>query len=128
MDAGAKVGGVSISHPYAFLNMKLRAAHDWHRFGIKPWVLRANQKPPSEKHVFDAASLVAMITEGELAVAAQLAAVWCDHTIAVAIRSEAVTLFGTSTSPGWLEARRQGMFDDHDLIWPTMKTALGIDK
>ncbi len=119
---------VLVPHPYAWINMKVRAAHDWHRYRNHPWPLGQNQKPPSGKHVFDAALIIAMLTEEELAEARDLAATWRTHPIASDIREEAAVLFGEPTARGWLEARRQNMVDDHDLIWSAMREVLGIGR
>lgn len=123
---GAGLGSIFVPHPYAMLNMKIRAAHDWMRYQTEPWALRQRQEPPSAKHAFDAALIVAMLTEDELNRAAQLARKWESHPIASAIRKEAVMLYGSSSSPAWVEALRQGMFDDWHLLWDAMRGALAI--
>jgi hypothetical protein len=127
LDEGQACGQILTAHPYAWLNMKVRAAHDWLRFQAQPWKLRENQLPPSAKHAFDAALIVAMITEVERDECVQMATKFRDHPVAVEIRTEATELFGSPTALGWREAIRQGMFDDHDLIWPTLKEMLGTD-
>jgi hypothetical protein len=65
-DDGGVVGQVNVAHPFAMLNMKVRASHDWHRFRNGPWPMRNNQLPPSAKHAFDCSLIVAMLTEPEL--------------------------------------------------------------
>jgi hypothetical protein len=126
VEDGSPVARVSVAHPYAFLNMKVRAAYDWLRYRSDPWPLRERQQPPSPKHAFDAALVVAMLGEAELAEARDLATKWRAHDVATGIRGEAVELFDSASASGWLEARRQGMFDDHALIWGAMQEALGI--
>jgi len=127
LDEGHECGQILTAHPYAWLNMKVRAAHDWLRFQAQPWRLRENQLPPSAKHAFDAALIVAMITEVERDECVSLATEFRDHAIAEEIRTEATELFGSPTALGWREAITQGMFDDHDLIWTTLKEMLGAD-
>ncbi len=122
---GATTCAVRVPHPYAWLNLKLRAAHDWLKYSEQPWPLGEGQKPPSPKHAFDAALVVAMATEAEVAEAAEQAERWRGHEPATAIVSEALVLFGSRDAAGWRAARRQGMFDDHALIWDTMRTMLG---
>lgn len=119
------LGTVNVVHPFAMLNMKVRASHDWLRFQNDAWELRERQSPPSAKHVFDCALIVAMVTQAELEECRELCAAYREHPIATEIRQEALMLFELPTSPGWLEARRQGMFDDHELIWGTMMDMLG---
>jgi hypothetical protein len=126
LDNGSLVTRVSVIHPFGMLNLKLRAAHDWLTFQSSPWELKGNQKPPSAKHAFDACLLVAMLTEEERDQATELAEKWLHFPLAEEIRKEAVTLFGTQASLGWLQAVRDGIFDDHELIWETMQQALGI--
>lgn len=125
LDEGRSLEQVLTAHPYAWLNMKVRAAHDWLRFQMQPWELRENQQPPSAKHAFDVALIVAMITEAELDVCKRLAVEFRDDHVAQQIRSEATELFGRPEAPGWIEARQQGMFNDYDLIWPALSDMLG---
>jgi len=127
LDEGRLLGEVLTAHPYAWLNMKVRAAHDWLRYQVQPWELRENEKPPSGKHAFDAMLMVAMITEAERDTCVRLAKEFRDGPVAREIRAEADALYGAPESPGWIEARAQGMFNDHDLIWPILTEALGAD-
>ncbi len=124
---GTDIGQAQVAHPYAMLNMKIRAAHDWFRFQEQPWLLRESQEPPSAKHAFDGAFIIAMLTQEELADAQKLAVKWAGIEIADQIKKEAGQLYGTDTSPAWTEARRQGMFNDHSLIWGTMRQVLGLN-
>lgn len=94
---------VCVPHPYAWINMKIRAAHDWLRMtrGEIPY------KNYSEKHAYDVYALVAMLQEPELIRSAEIANQFADHPMAAAIREEAKELFSTPTSPGSLEVREQ---------------------
>ena len=67
-----------------------------------------------------------MMTEEERDQAIELAEKWLHFPRAEEIRAEAVSLFREQTSLGWRQAVRDGMFDDHELIWETMQRALGI--
>ena len=127
IDEGRVLGQVFVPHPYAWASMKVRAAHDWLRYTAQPWPLGDNRQPPSSKHAFDVAMIVAMITEEERDTAKQLAAQLRDEVIAAAIRHEAISLFGRADSPGWIEARRYDMFDDHELIWESLRDVLAIE-
>lgn len=114
---------VTTPHPYAALNMKVTAAHDW--------LLRQRgemaAKAGSEKHVFDVYALTASMTQTELAEAAQRAERYRGHPIAEHVRGYAVELFGTATSPGVPEVRRQiGRDLDYSLFWEVLTTALGL--
>jgi hypothetical protein len=120
------VGQVQVANPYALFNMKVRAAHDWFRYRQKSWPLRERQEPPSAKHAFDGALIVAMLTLEELSATDELSKRWSDISIADEIKGEAELLYGIENSPAWIEARRQGMFNDHALIWTAMKQALGM--
>lgn len=124
---GSAVGRVCIVHPYGWLNMKVRAAYDWLLNQRQPWDLRENQKPPSEKHAFDVALIAAMVTETEDHQCLQMAEEFRQHPIAQAIRFEAAELFESPSAQGWREAVRQGMLNDHSLIWPRIKEMLGVD-
>ena len=126
-DGSAATNSVLVPHPYSWLNMKIRAAHDWHlwRQGKE---LRVGKEPRSSKHAFDACLIMAMITESELEQAVHLANQYHEDPIAFAVRDEAIVLFSSASSVGWQEAVRQSDVDlDHGLIWPAMVRALGIE-
>ncbi len=123
---GTRLGQVQVAHPYALLNMKIRAAHDWFRYQTEPWILRDGQQPPSPKHVFDATLVVAVLMEEEIEQSKTLASGWNSHLTASEIKGEADQLFGSPMSLGWATAMRQGMFDDHAVIWNAMRQLLGI--
>ncbi len=94
---------VTLPHPYAFLNMKVRAAHDWLRMDRG----EIERKRFAEKHPFDVYVLAAMLTESELDRCEELAAEFAHHEVAQEIRAQAEELFKDPTSPGWIEVRRQ---------------------
>jgi hypothetical protein len=123
---GVEVARPHVAHPFAMLCMKVRASHDWLRYKRDPWTLGPNRKPPSEKHAFDVALCVAMLTEDERDECIELASAYADHPIAGAIRSEAAPLFGTPNAPGWRSAVHQGLFDDHDLVWEALRACLAV--
>ena len=59
---------ILVPHPYASLNMKVKAAHDWLLMerGARP------RKDNAERHVFDVFMLIAMLTETELGESVEL--------------------------------------------------------
>ena len=116
---------VLVPHPFAWLQMKVRAAHDW--FEEREGRMSVVKKPRSPKHCFDVALIVAMMTLDERQTASVLAHEFRDHPEALKIRTEAEMLFSLPTSPGWIEARRQAGRDlDHRAIWGTLTRSLGI--
>ena len=87
---------VSVPHPYAWINMKVRASYDWLRMTrgeIKP-------KPFSEKHAYDVYTLVAMLQDHELSRGAEIASKFEDHPVAILVREQAPELFSTRNSAG----------------------------
>ena len=100
---------VMTPHPYTWLNMKVRAAHDW----LKMEQGDKEKKPFAEKHPFDVYVLTAMLMEDEIERCSELATEFANHKVASEIRAEAHELFAMETSPGSIEARRQteGEFD-----------------
>lgn len=113
---------VLVPHPYAWLNMKVRAAHDW----LRRQRGEMEAKEFSEKHAFDVYVLVAMLTEEELLRCGEIAGVFESHKLAAAIRAQAQELFATSASPGFLEARRQVESDlDFEAFHEGLGRALG---
>ena len=113
---------ILVPHPYASLNMKVMAAHDWlqMRHGAQP------VKPNSERHVFDVYMLIAMFTEAELAESESLAEKYRTLPIAEDIRANAKQLFGAASSPGITELRRITASElDYSLFWAALTTALG---
>lgn len=124
---GAVVARVWVPHPYAWINMKLRAAHDWLLYDRAPWPLREGQDPPSGKHAFDVILLLAMLTEAERDESKALAEEFREHAVGASIRLEAATLFETEQSLGWTEAKRRTGIDlDHGLLWEVLCDVLGI--
>jgi hypothetical protein len=120
VEQGRPLASVRVPAPFAWLNMKVRAAHDW--------LVSTDDAQSSVRHAFDAALIVAMLTEDELQESARLAREFQGHPVGAQIREEAVRLFGTPESAGWQGARGQGMFDDHGLIWDVMREMLRIEK
>lgn len=115
---------VSVPHPYASLNMKVRAAYDWLRMTRD----EIPAKPFSEKHAFDVFLLVAMLTEEEIASSLPVANQFKDLPIAHEIKAEAKELFAEPTSPGFLEATRQAKDRlDHGTFWEALSFILGIE-
>ena len=114
---------VLVPHPYSWLNMKVRAAHDWlkmQRGQLKP-------KPFSEKHAFDVYLIVAMLQENELNRSSELALHFSHHPIAAEIRAEAQELFSSPNSPGSIEVRRQiGRELEFGKFYEGLQEALGF--
>ncbi|MDX1934762.1 MAG: hypothetical protein SFU56_19365 [Capsulimonadales bacterium] len=108
---------VLVPHPYAWLNMKVKAADDWTQ----------RPKPFAEKHAFDVYLLVAMLTPDEVAKAETLAARYANHSVAAEVRVAAARLYGEPSGPGFAEAERQASGPlDHGLFWEALRAALGI--
>lgn len=118
---------VLVPHPYAWINMKVRAAYDWYQYDQGQITLREGQKPPSEKHLFDVVLLVAMLTNKEIEDCEAIRKGFADLNISGDIRHEAEALFGSVTSRGWTVARQQGSTAfDHETLWEAMRLVLGI--
>jgi len=123
-DTTLVTGVVLVPHPYASLNMKVKAAHDWLqmvRGGTK-------SKPNAEKHVFDVYILVAMLLNEEIAECGELAAHYADHPMAEENKINAVELFGSQSGQGFTEILRQigGLPYDYATFWEGLREALGI--
>ena len=114
---------VRVPHPYAWLNLKVKAAHDWLRMERA----ETKRKRNSEKHAFDVYVLIAMLTEAELEEATCFAAEYKDHALAAEVSRCAVELYGASDSPGVDEIRRQAAQEiDYPSYWQALSAALGI--
>ena len=110
-------------HPYAWLNMKIQAAHDWLRMERG----EIERKVNSEKHIIDVYILTAMMLETELTEAVDLALRYSGHPVARQIHACARELYGTVESPGVQEVRRQARDEiDYPLFWEALCEALGI--
>ena len=110
---------IFVPHPYAWLNMKIKAAHDW---------LRKASSNPSEKHTFDVYMLTAMLTEFEIETASELALKYASHPIAAENKKFAVELYGSPDSAGCREAARQaGKPLDYEVFWAALRQVLGIN-
>lgn len=126
--SGAREATIQVPHPYAWINMKTRAAHDWLRFARGEVEVRKGRKPPSSKHAFDAVLLVAMLTEEELESCESVRSPYAFQDIASSIRGEAQSLYGTPQSQGWVEAVRQGATSiDHALFWGVLRQVIGLE-
>ena len=114
---------VLVSHPYASLNMKVKAAHDWLR------AVRGDTRlnPYSEKHVFDVYLLVAMMLPGEFEECQALAVQYAGNPIAEEIRQNASDLFADHDGRASLEIQRQlsGLIYDYNTFWDALQGALG---
>lgn len=121
---------ILVPHPYAWLNIKTRAAYDWlgeQRGERKPRVSRDTGVSRRLKHVFDVYVLVAMLTVEELDESVELAQKYFGHAEAKKIRQEAIELFGSPEAPG-VAAVRQASVNaiDYELFWEGLSRALGI--
>ena len=115
---------VRVPHPYAWLNLKVKAAHDWLLMDQG----KIKSKPSREKHVFDVYALIAMLTEKELEEATQIATEYKDHAVAKDARQCARELFGISDAPGVDEIRRQAAQEiNYRQFWQALSDALGLD-
>lgn len=123
LEADGGVQTVDVAHPYAWANMKVRAAWDWRQAARVP----AGGRQTSSKHCFDAALIGAMLTEQESGQCADLARRYAGLAIAQDIKAEAVALFARTDSPGWLQAIRDGMTVAHAVAWEGLRLTLGID-
>lgn len=115
--------GIQVAHPYASLNMKVKAAHDWLRRerGLSP------QKRNAERHVFDVYVLIAMLTEAELEEASGIAERYRAFPVAEEIRVCAQELYGDAEAPGMVELKRQVGGDiNYPLFWTALSKALKI--
>lgn len=115
---------VLVSHPYASLNMKVKAAHDWLRASRGEKKVKVN----SEKHAFDVYILVAMLLEVETEECRELAAQYSGNPIAEENKGNAVELYGSPDAPGFIEVRRQigELPYDYTTFWEGLCEVLGI--
>lgn len=114
-----------VPHPFTWLNMKIRASYDWYleREGRIP----PRKQPRSAKHAYDVMLITAMLTFAEQTQAANFARQFAEHDEAQLVRTEAAELFGSATSIGWLEVRRQtGQELIHSQFWEAIAQCLGI--
>ena len=115
---------VRVPHPYAWLNLKVKAAHDWLFMNEG----KIKYKPSREKHVFDVYVLFAMLTETELEEAAVFATQYKNHAMANEVRQCARDLFGISNSPGVDEIRRQSAREiNYSQFRQALSDALGLN-
>ena len=114
---------VFVPHPFASLNMKVTAAHDWLRYARG----EATDRERSEKHVFDVYALVAMLTEQELTEGRGLAAKYADHPLAQANKEHIRELYGSTDARGFLAVRQQmgSTAVNYDAFWEVLQVVLG---
>lgn len=113
-------GSVLVPNIYAWLNLKVAAAGDW-----------LNEADPGHrggaaKHVFDVLVLIAMLTEEEFTRCLPVRDRFRDHPRAEPPRLAARSLFGTSSSPGVIQIRRQHDDFDYATFWETMTELMGL--
>lgn len=99
--------GVFVAHPYAMIQMKIKAAYDW--------LHRDKYKAGSEKHAFDVYLLVAMLTEQEVNDCIDLRDRFSGDPMTADHGRYAEELFGTVGARGFDEAVRQAKADGRDI-------------
>ena len=114
---------ILVPHPYASLNMKLKAAHDW----LRRERGEMEEKKNSERHVFDLYLLIAMMTEAELEEAAGLATRYSSLLVAREICENAKELFGDKDAQGVVGMQRQLKDEiNYSLFWEALSRSLRI--
>ena len=114
---------VLLPNPYAWLNLKVKAAHGWLRMDRG----EIFQKPSREKHVFDVYVLIAMLTELELQEAGSMAVRYEDKPVANEIRNCAHDLYADRNSAAVDEIRRQASSTiEYEAFWQALSFALGL--
>ena len=136
-----ELASILVPHPYAWLNLKIAAAHDWMlelKGEIEPkFVLDADGNPTAirtrVKHVSDVYALVGMMTGEELEQAEALADKYKDHPKAIEIRHAAAELYGSIASQGCqvISTHQGGAWREHlevnyDRFWDALSQALGV--
>jgi hypothetical protein len=129
-----QIAAVLIPHPYAWLNLKIRAAYDWlgeTRGEIRPKKSSDGDASRRLKHVYDVYALIAMITEQELNESFGLSEKFSAHTEALASKIQAIELFGKEDAQGTIaassNARQLGTAEmDYQTFWDALTSALGI--
>jgi len=109
-------------HPYAWIHMKLAAAHDWLAARDTP-----GSKPHAEKHAFDVYLLVAMLTLPEYDRCLELNKDYRDHPEAIRSRDCIDDLYGRESAPGYVEVRRQAGETplDYATFWDALQRIVG---
>ncbi|MCX6380039.1 MAG: hypothetical protein NT023_11285, partial [Armatimonadetes bacterium] len=122
---------IHVPHPYAWINIKIAAGHDWlkeRRGEIKAKADYDTEASLRLKHVTDVYVLVAMLTEQELDEAKVLAQKYKDNEKAIEIRNQAIELFGSEDSEGSLAlgvyARQAGIDLHYETFWETLKQVI----
>jgi hypothetical protein len=130
---GDQAATIFVPHPYAWLNLRIRAAYDWLREQRREIPSTGNARTGDSKrlkHVYDVYVLIAMLTEEELHEAAALAGQYEHHSEAKKIRSEAGELYERSDALGVIAtqnyARQLGANEiDYDLFREALTTSIG---
>ena len=121
---GSKIdASILVPHPYASLNMKVKAAHDW----LRRERGELKEKNNSERHVFDVYLLIAMMTESELEESAGLATRYSSLLVAREICENAIELFGDKNTRGVVGLQMQVSEEiNYPLFWEALRQTLGI--
>lgn len=116
---------VLVPHPYASLNMKVKAAHDWLHVARG----EAEQRAQSPKHVLDVYLLIAMMLPTEFEECHALVAQYADHPMAQENRGNATELFADPNGRGPVEVQRQigDLPYDHDTFWDALQVVFGAE-
>lgn len=127
---------IHVPHPYAWLNLKVAAANDWHlevNGKIEPKKPLENGDSRRLKHVFDVYPIVGMMTAEELSQAEEIARNYADHPKAMEIRDAAKDLYGSRESIGSQAVRTynggawaEHFNDNYGDFWDALSQALGI--
>ena len=122
-DGGQVQAAVLVPHPYASLNMKVKAAHDWLRVTRRETAQRAQ----SPKHVLDVYLLIAMMLPQEFEECQSLAAQYANHPMAQENRRNASDLFADPNGRGSIEVQRQidDLPYDYTTFWDALRGVLG---
>ncbi|MCX6378956.1 MAG: nucleotidyl transferase AbiEii/AbiGii toxin family protein [Armatimonadetes bacterium] len=113
---------VLVPHPYAWINLKVKAAHDWLRMERG----EIARKPNSEKHAFDVYVLTAMLTESELEAMEEVRAPYWNTPIRSEIQNYAFDLFGSEQSQGFQTVVQQANVPtDYATFYEALRSVLG---
>ena len=112
---------VLVPHAYAWVNMKLKAAHDW----LSERQGRLDPKPNRAKHLADLYRLIGALTEQELTEAQSLAATYRLHEEAAKLRACAEELFADESGIATREIRQLSVNLDHRQFWEALRLVLG---
>ena len=114
---------VLLPNSYAWLNLKLQAAHDW--LNMTKGELKMKQH--SEKHVLDVYILTAMLTEDDIHKCKALVRHYHNNPVSNNSLRYASELFGTEETAGIKEIVRQlGSAIDYRLFYDALEAALTV--